>query len=92
MIRFSPKDPDDIDDFTLDWSTVLATDETLSAATATVVAGTVAVSGAVSRVGTTTVTRLTGGAAGETADVRVRITTSTGRQIDETMRIAVEAQ
>lgn len=96
MTRFEAKDPDDIDDFTLDWSTLtLATGETISTATATVVApasGAPSVSGSVTISGSKTTTRLTGGTADTVADVRVRITTSAGRQIDETMRIPVEVQ
>ena len=93
MQRYSPKDPDDTDDFTIQWSTLtLASGETISTATASVTAGTVSVSGSVTINGTKTITRLTGGVAGETANVRVRITTSAGRQIDETMVIPVETQ
>lgn len=86
-----PKDPDDIDDFTLDWANRLASGETIATFAAAVVAGTVTVS-ATSTSGATTIARITGGAAGETATVRYRIVTSAARQFDETATILVQTQ
>ncbi len=91
MIDFNPKDPDDTDDFTLDWRNRLDTGETILTATGTVVSGGVAVS-SVTISTTKTIARLTGGTEGELGSVRVRITTSTGRQLDETMRFRVVTQ
>lgn len=85
------KDPDDIDDVTWDWSARLASGETISTFTATVVSGDVAVSStAIS--GTNTTARLTGGTAGSRAEVRGRMVTSTGRQLDWTIGLPVAAQ
>ena len=85
------KDPDDIDDFTLDWTNVLAVGETISLLTVTAVTAGITVSSS-SNAGARTTARLTGGTAGTSYDVRYRITTSTGRQLDETLRIAVETR
>jgi hypothetical protein len=85
------KDPDDIDDFTWDWSARLATGETISTWAAAVVTGTVVVD-STSSTDTTGPARISGGADGEAATVRGRIVTSTGRQLDWTMRITVAAQ
>lgn len=82
------KDPDDTDDFTLDWVDVLESDETISSVTVSVITGDVSVS-ASSVLGTKTIARLTGGTAETTATVRFRVTTSANRQLDETLVIAV---
>jgi len=82
-------DPDDIDDFVLDWTNRLTTGETITGFTVTVASGTATVSGSTS--GTTTTARLSAATAG-TVQVRFRITTSAGRQLDETATIQVEAR
>lgn len=82
-----PKDPDDTDDYTLDWANVLATGETLSTLSVTGAGVTVASS---SISGTTTIARLTAGTAQTDATVRYRVTTSAGRQLDETLIVKVE--
>lgn len=87
----SPKDPDDIDDFTWDWSSRLTTGETISTFTATVVDGAWAVSSS-SISGETTIARMSGGAAGSTCSVRGRITTSSGRQLDCTIYVPIAVQ
>lgn len=88
-LAYAAKDPEDIDDFTIDWSNVIASGETISTATATVVGGEVtAASPSIS--GSLTTTRLSGGTAGIIASVRVRIVTSTGRQLDQTMTFQIE--
>lgn len=91
-LSYDPKDPDDIDDFTVDWSRVLATGETISTATATIVTGAVAVSGAVTISGSQTIARLTSGTLGEEATVRYRVVTSTGRQLDQTIWFKLETR
>ena len=85
----TPKDPDDVDDFTWDWSSRLATGETISTFDADVVSGTVVVDSTSHGTATGTA-RISGGVAGETAQVRGRIVTSAARQLDWTMRIDVE--
>lgn len=89
MIGFTPKDPDDIDDFTWDWAKVLASGETITAFTALIVSGGLAVSGTPSISGTKTTARVTGGTAGQIGQVRGRITTSAGRQLDETAEFQI---
>ena len=89
MLQFSAKDPDDIDDFTLQWSAVLGS-ETISAVAAAVASGTVTL-GTPSISTTSTTVRVSGGTDGERAQVRQRITTSGGRQLDETMVFDVRA-
>ena len=80
-------DPDDIDDFVLDWTNRLTSGETISTFTATVAGGVATVSG--STTGTTTTARISAATAG-TLQVRYRIVTSAARQLDETATIQVE--
>jgi hypothetical protein len=87
-----PKDPDDSDNFAFDWANRLTTGETISTCAASVTAGDVSVSGSVTISGSVTTVRLTGGTNGTTADVRLRMTTSAARQLDETMRIQVRTR
>jgi hypothetical protein len=90
MVIFSnAKDPDDTDDFTLDWVNNLASGETISTFVATATG--ITVSSSVFS-GSLTTVRLTGGTEATRYDVRYRITTSTGRQLDETARILVETR
>lgn len=91
LVVVDPKDPDDTDDFTIDWVNELAVGETISLLTVTAITAGITVSS--SSISTTrTTARLTGGTAETTYDVRYRITTSTGRQLDETLRIPVETR
>ncbi len=87
----TPKDPDDVDDFTLDWTARLGTGETVSTFTATVLSGGVSIS-ASSNTTTTTTARITGGTDGTPATVRYRVVTSLGRQLDQTVTIPVTTQ
>lgn len=91
IIAPDPKDPDDTDDFTLDWTNVLGSGESISSVTCTVVSGGVTVASS-SYNGSLTTARVTGGTAGTDAVVRFRITTSTSRQLDESLTIHVEAR
>jgi hypothetical protein len=85
------KDPDDADDFTLDWTGVLATGETISTLAMAVVSGGVVVgSSSISTVYTTA--RVSGGTDGLAAVIRYRIVTSASRQLDESLTIPVEAR
>lgn len=86
----TPKDPDDTDDFTLDWVNVL-NGETISTFAAAVIAGGVTV-GSTSNTTTTTTARVSAGTHGTEAQVRYRITTSGGRQLDRTAVIPVHTQ
>lgn len=82
------KDPDDIDDFSIDWANELASGETVSTVTATVASGDATVASS-SVSGTKTIARVTGGTAGTSAGIRFRMTTSAGRQLDETLVIPI---
>jgi hypothetical protein len=88
IVVHEPKDPNDTDDFTLDWTLILQSGETISVLAVTSSDVTVA-SSAIS--GAQTVARLSGGTVGSTADVLYRITTSLSRQLDETLRLRIEA-
>jgi hypothetical protein len=89
---YNAKDPDDTDDFTLNWDEELAAGETISTATWAVIVGTLLTVASSSNTTTTATARLAGGTAGEMAEVRCRIITSAGRQLDETLRIPVDSQ
>jgi hypothetical protein len=85
------KDPDDIDDFALDWTNILASGESISTIAVAVISGGVTInSSAINTVYTTA--RVSGGTAGTDAIIRYRITTSTLRQLDESLTIHVEAR
>jgi len=88
QVFLDPKDPDDIDDFGFDWRRRLVTGETIAAFTPAVVAGDAVIDDS-DISGTVTIARLSAGTDGTTAEVRFRITTSAGRQLDETGRISV---
>ena len=84
------KDPDDIDVFSFDWLNVLDSGETIATFSATPPAGITVDTTAIS--GTQTRARLSGGTAGINYEVVYRITTSAGRQLDETARIIVRVR
>lgn len=79
-----PKDPDDIDDFTVAFT--LASGETISSKTVTATGGTVDSS---SISGSSVVARISGGTVNTSINVLYRITTSLGRQLDLTGVILV---
>lgn len=88
MIYADPKDPNDVDDMSLVWTNLLASGETISTITTTVVSGGVTL-GTPAISGATTTVRVSGGTAGTQAEVLFRITTSTSRQLDTTLTIPV---
>ena len=91
MATFDEKDPDDIDNFSWDWSDELATGETiLTRAFPDPPAGITIDNSAIDG-GKVTAT-LSGGTAGESYDLTCRITTSLGRQLDWTNTVPVAAQ
>jgi hypothetical protein len=91
IVAADPKDPDDTEDFTLDWANVLDTGETISTLAVTSVSGGLTVSSS-SISGTETTARTTGGTAATDAVIRYRITTSASRQLDESLTIHVEVR
>lgn len=89
-----PMDPDDIDDLTWPWALRLATGETIASATVTVDAGAVVTS---TIDGTDVIARInaaggTSAVSGSYINALCRIVTSTGRQLDWTIRVPVEVQ
>jgi len=84
-----PKDPDDVDTFSVDWTNRLGS-ETISTLAVSAVSGCTVDSSSTS--GAVTTATVSGGTAGVAAVVRFRITTSGGRQLDETVTIPVEAR
>jgi len=82
------KDPDDVEDFALDWDARLATGETLSTLAVTAVGASCTVADS-DISGTLTVARISGGTAGSYAIWQYRVTTSTGRQLDQSARVNV---
>lgn len=91
IVAADVKDPDDIDDFALDWTNILASGESIATLSVSVTSGGVTInSSAINTVYTTA--RVSGGTAGTDAVLRYRITTSTSRQLDESLKIHVEVR
>ena len=87
MAQQFTKDPDAVLDFVFDWSSWLATGETISSRTVTVETGITKVSDT-SASGKVTAW-LSGGTAGTTYDVACKIVTSASRTDERTMLIRV---
>lgn len=83
------KDPDDILDYQVNWAARLADAETITAATWVVPDGITQDDDEFTD--TTATIWLSGGTAGTTYNVVSRITTSGGRQMDQTTRLKVKA-
>ncbi len=92
MIVFpDPKDPDDVDDFSVNWAARLVGAETVSTGSVTVLSGGGSV-GSTTTSSPTVTARISGGTDGTPIVARWRITTSTGRQLDETATIYVQTR
>ncbi len=87
----NPKDPDDILDYAVDWSARLDTGDTIVTSTFVVVDGTVEI-GDTSIVGGKTIVWLSAGTDGETCNIRNRIVTGGGRQMDMTVQLKVKTR
>lgn len=85
-IYWESKDPNDIDDFSVDWTNQLNGEE-LTAAVWSVVNAAGVVIDATSIASPFAKIRLSGGNENETAILMCRATTSTGRQIDQTVKL-----
>lgn len=81
------KDPDATRQAEWDWTSWLSEGETITTATVTPPTG-ITVTG-VTHDGTTVTCKLSGGTAGERYDVVCHITTSSGQQEDDTLRVTV---
>ena len=82
------KDPDSVLDYGIDWSTWLASGETISTSTWTVPTGITEDSD--SKGDTSTLVWLSGGTAGETYMLANKIVTSDSRTVERTIEIIVE--
>lgn len=89
MARWPSKDPNEFLDYQLDWSRRLDTGDTIVAATFSLAeaAGTTIASQSFS--GTTAAVWLSGGTAGEEAEILCRIETAGGRVMDQSVRLAI---
>jgi len=83
------KDPNAVLDYSIDWSTWLATSETISASSWTVPTGITQTTPAPSFTNTVTTIWLLGGTAGTTYTLTNHITTNQGRQDDRSITIQV---
>ena len=89
MARFFKKDPSGVRDYSIDWSAVLDSAETIpSDATWTVPAG--ITKDAQSITGDITTIRLSGGTAGTSYTVTANITTSAGQKFERSIFIRVD--
>jgi hypothetical protein len=87
-VYWESKDPSDIDDFSLDWTNQLNGEELVTAVWSFVnVAGVVIEASSVAS--PFAKVRLSGGLENETAIFLCRATTSTGRQIDQTVKLGL---
>ena len=90
MVRWDPKDPDEVLDYDIDWSTRLATGDEIATSTWTVPSGLTKGSDYVN--GTKSVVWLSGGTLGETYPCLCRITTVDGRTHDQTARLGIRSK
>ncbi len=84
------KDPDAVLDFGFDWSSWLATGETISAATWTVPTGLTKTSQ--SATSTVATAWISGGTAGTSYELACKVLTSAGRTDERTMKIIVRSR
>lgn len=89
---WSPKDPDEIKDYSFDWSDVLGVD-TISTSTWSVAAGTGLIinTPAASNTATTTKFWASGGTLGQTYQMLNRIVTAGGRTYDRTRKLKMKS-
>jgi hypothetical protein len=90
-LQFPVKDPDEVLDYTVDWSARLD-DDTISTSDFTLTTAAGVVIDSDSNTTTTTTVWLSGGTAGEQAEILNRITTAAGRTMDQTCRIKLKAK
>lgn len=89
-LSWSPKDPDEILDYDIDWSDRLG-DDTISNSSWTLVSGTVVI-GTTQISDTATKVWLSGGMLGETCYIENLITTAGGRTYDQTVKLRIRAK
>lgn len=87
-VIWDSKDPNDVDDFSIDWTNQL-NGETVQAAVWTVVTASGAAIVSSSVASPFSSVRISGGTENETVVLLCRITTSTGRQLDQTAKVGI---
>lgn len=83
------QDPDEVLDYTVDWSDWLPAGDVITSATATGESG-LTVGATVSYTTTTTTVWLSGGAAGSEYDVSVHVVTAGGREGDRSITLQIK--
>lgn len=81
------KAPDEVRDYSIDWSTRLLTGDTIASSTYTLDTGITEVSTAID--GTSTVIRISGGTLGERYKVENEVVTTDGETLEEVFYLAV---
>lgn len=89
--RWDPKDPDEIKDYTFDWSSILGSD-TIALSTWQVVSGTGLVINSPSATNTSNTTTFwaSAGVVGQTYQILNRIVTTGGRTYDRTRKLKMK--
>ena len=85
----APKDPNEVLDYSVDWSALLAGD-TIATSTWTVPTG--LTGGSMAFTDTSTLIWLSGGSEGESYDLLNRITTAVGRTRDQTCTLKIKTK
>jgi len=85
-----PKDPDEVLDYKFDWSSWLASGETISTATLSVESGLTKDSDSITDSSTSVTVWLSGGTAGQKYTVSCKITTSDSRTAERTLNIRMQ--
>jgi hypothetical protein len=86
-----PKDPDEVLDYTIDWSERLDSD-TISTSTFTFTTQAGLVKDSDSKTTTTTTVWLSAGTLGEQGEILNRVVTSGGRTMDQTVKLKLRAK
>lgn len=93
MKTWPPKDPDEILDYGFDWSLRDLEGDTIVSFASTVVEGTVVVDDSTfSSASLKTITWLSGGVDGETCKILLRVTTTMGRTLEQTVSIKIKTR
>lgn len=91
-ISWTPvKDPDEVKDYSLDWSALLV-DDTISTSTWTLASGEGLAIGSNSNTDTLSTVWLSGGAAGVNYGLLNRVVTTGGRTYDQTVKLKVRVK
>ncbi len=90
-LRWPFKDPDEVLDYTLDWSARLESDgDTISSVSWLIPSG--ITSPTQSNTDTTATAWVSGGTAGEEYEFRCRVVTAGGRTMDETVKLKIKSR